>query len=90
MRISFDSTLSEDLNDGTHDADAYGTVTWINVTTGITIQEVSDKAGTTVASYDVSGAAAEMSAVTKIQVFLVPLPQSRQQVVPPWRVYLSM
>ena len=71
MRISFDSTLSEDLNSGTHDAGTYGTVTWINVTTGITIQEVSDKAGTTVASYDVSGAAAEMSAVTKIQVFLV-------------------
>jgi len=63
MRITFDG--------GQDPTSAYGTTTWINVTTGITVQEVSDKSGTAVLSYDVTGAADEMSGVSAISVFLL-------------------
>jgi len=65
MRITFDGNTCGSLDDG-----PFGTVTWINVTTGWTLQEVSDTAGTPVLSYDVSGAVENMEGVSDIDVLL--------------------
>jgi hypothetical protein len=69
LRIAFDGQ-TEDLSDGTHDAGAYGTTTWINVTTGWTKTAISKLQGSTVLSYDISGATDLMSGVSAVSVYL--------------------
>jgi len=76
LRITFDGMVDENIFDGSmatakQDPAAYGTITWINVTTSHTVAEISALPGTVVLSYDVSGAADLMTGVTGISVFLV-------------------
>ena len=67
LRITFDGASPASGTATT----TYGTITWINVTTSHTVQEITDLPGTVVLSYDVSGPAGLMTGVTGINVYLV-------------------